>query len=387
MAARRRLVVEADGGSRGNPGPAAYGGVVRDAGTGEVLATFAEPVGVTTNNVAEYRGLITGLRTARDIAHDASVEARLDSKLVVEQMSGRWKIKHPDMRVLATEARGIFPADQVTYTWVPREQNALADRLLNEALDAAGGPAPGSSGSKPTGGLSSGHDQSGGVSSAAPTADTSTRGWGAATGTATTFLLVRHGETEMSPQKRFSGVRSDPSLTPRGRAQARAIADAVARRGDIDAVVSSTLRRARETAEVAGEALGAPVQEDEAWRETDFGDWDGHTFGEIARRWPDELTAWLASSAVAPPGGETFDEVAQRVGAARDRLLRRHEGQTVLVVTHVTPVKTVVCQALGAPLQALYRMELDTGSLTIVAAYPDGNASLRSFNDTAHLAK
>lgn len=138
MPARRRLIVEADGGSRGNPGPAAYGGVVRDAGSGEVLETFAEPVGVATNNVAEYRGLVTGLRRAREIDPDAVVEARLDSKLVVEQMSGRWKIKHPDMRALAVEARAAFPPDRVSYVWVPREQNALADRLLNEALDAAG---------------------------------------------------------------------------------------------------------------------------------------------------------------------------------------------------------------------------------------------------------
>ncbi len=137
MAGPRRLVVEADGGSRGNPGPAAYGAVVRDAGTSEVLAERAEHIGRASNNVAEYRGLIAGLTAAREIDPDAQVEVRLDSKLVVEQMSGRWKIKHPDMRPLAMQAMAILPRERVAFTWVPRESNAHADRLANEALDAA----------------------------------------------------------------------------------------------------------------------------------------------------------------------------------------------------------------------------------------------------------
>ncbi|MYS65278.1 reverse transcriptase-like protein, partial [Streptomyces sp. SID5473] len=130
------FVVEADGGSRGNPGPAGYGAVVLDPVTGETLAEAAEYIGVATNNVAEYKGLIAGLRAARDIAPDASVRVRMDSKLVVEQMSGRWKIKHPDMKPLAAEAARIFPRSAVTYEWIPREQNKHADRLANEAMDA-----------------------------------------------------------------------------------------------------------------------------------------------------------------------------------------------------------------------------------------------------------
>ncbi|WP_267244272.1 reverse transcriptase-like protein, partial [Streptomyces sp. PR69] len=130
------LVVEADGGSRGNPGPAGYGAVVRDAATGETLAERAEYIGVATNNVAEYKGLIAGLTAARELAADATVRVRMDSKLVVEQMSGRWKIKHPDMKPLAAEAGRIFPASQVTYEWIPREKNKHADRLANEAMDA-----------------------------------------------------------------------------------------------------------------------------------------------------------------------------------------------------------------------------------------------------------
>ena len=133
----RRLVVEADGGSRGNPGPAAWGAVVRDADTGEVLAELAEVIGTATNNVAEYSGLVAGLRAAQAIDPGASVVVRLDSKLVIEQMAGRWQAKNPTLRALAAQARSVFPDERVSWRWVPRAENAHADRLLNEALDAA----------------------------------------------------------------------------------------------------------------------------------------------------------------------------------------------------------------------------------------------------------
>ena len=101
----RRLIVEADGGSRGNPGPAGYGALVRDADTHRVLAERAASVGRATNNVAEYGGLVAGLQAALDLDPTAEVEVRMDSKLVVEQMSGRWQVKHPDMKQLALQAR------------------------------------------------------------------------------------------------------------------------------------------------------------------------------------------------------------------------------------------------------------------------------------------
>jgi ribonuclease H / adenosylcobalamin/alpha-ribazole phosphatase len=130
----RRLIVEADGGARGNPGPAAYGAVVRDAQTSQVLAAEGLPIGRATNNVAEYRGLIAGLEMARELDPAAALEVRMDSKLVIEQMAGRWKVKHADMKVLALEANRLRPAT-VTWTWVPRELNKAADALVNRALD------------------------------------------------------------------------------------------------------------------------------------------------------------------------------------------------------------------------------------------------------------
>lgn len=134
--AQRVLQVEADGGSRGNPGVAGYGALVRDPATGEILMTDAAPLGRASNNVAEYSGLVAGLKMAKAIDPDARVHVKMDSKLVVEQMSGRWKIKHEDMRRLAATARGVLPPAQVTYEWIPRAQNKDADRLSNEAMDA-----------------------------------------------------------------------------------------------------------------------------------------------------------------------------------------------------------------------------------------------------------
>jgi len=134
-----RLIVEADGGARGNPGPAAYGAVVRDAKTSKVLAAEGLPIGHATNNVAEYRGLIAGLEMVRELDPGAAVEVRMDSKLVIEQMAGRWKVKHADMKALALQAAQLRPAT-VTWTWVPRELNKAADALVNRALD--GDPVP-----------------------------------------------------------------------------------------------------------------------------------------------------------------------------------------------------------------------------------------------------
>jgi broad specificity phosphatase PhoE len=205
-------------------------------------------------------------------------------------------------------------------------------------------------------------------------------------GTPTTFVLLRHGETALTPEKRFSGGGgSDPELSERGRAQAELTAAALAAHGTIQAVVSSPLLRCRQTAQAVADRLGLEVGVDEGLRETNFGAFEGLTFAEAKERYPAELDAWLASARTAPPGGESFAAVGRRVALSRDRLLARYQGRTVLVVSHVTPVKTLVRLALGAPPESLYRMELSAAALSAVQYYADGNASLRFFNDTSHL--
>ena len=379
----RGLVVEADGGSRGNPGPAGYGALVRDAATGEVLAEVAESIGKATNNVAEYRGLIAGLRAAAELDPSARVEVRMDSKLVVEQMSGRWKIKHPDMVPLALEARELASGlGSVEYTWVPRDRNAHADRLANEAMDAA---ARGERWSRRTGDSAapSPAPERPAPEGAARERPAPSRPWSAASGTPTTTLLLRHGETPLSIEKRFAGV-SDVPLTDNGLAQARAAARALKGRG-VDAIVTSPLGRCRATAAEVAAATGAEVSVEEGFRETDFGAWEGLTFAEAGRRWPEELKRWMADPGAAPPGGESFTEVDRRVRAALGRLKDRHRHRTVVVVSHVTPIKMLVREALGAPMASLYRMRLDVASLSAIDWYDDGPANLTSFNDAHHL--
>jgi probable phosphoglycerate mutase len=131
----RSVVVEADGGSRGNPGNAAYGAVLKDADTGEVIAEDGTTIGVASNNVAEYHGLLAGLEAALERDPAASLHVRLDSKPVVEQMTGRWKIKHPDMQVLAGRARSLIAERDVSFEWVPRLENRRADAAANESMD------------------------------------------------------------------------------------------------------------------------------------------------------------------------------------------------------------------------------------------------------------
>jgi broad specificity phosphatase PhoE len=199
----------------------------------------------------------------------------------------------------------------------------------------------------------------------------------------TATLLLRHGETPMSVQKRYAG-RSDVPLTETGVLQAAAAAKRLASAG-IGVIVTSPLLRATQTAQEVAEVTGAPVVTDEGFRETDFGAWEGLTFAEVRQRWPADLTAWLADPAVAPPGGESLVEVGARVTEALHRVLTGHQQQTILIVSHVTPIKTLVAAALLAPPAALYRMHLDVAALSEIDWYADGPAVLRSFNDTGHL--
>lgn len=349
------VVVEADGASRGNPGPAAYGAAVLDPVTGAVLAERAEAIGKATNNVAEYRGLIAGLSAAAELgAH--SVAVRMDSKLVVEQMSGRWQVKHQVMRELAREAGTLRQQfDEVTFEWVPREENKHADRLANEALDRTPG--------KPVRTAISGS-------------------WTQPTSTRTRLVLVRHGATEHSAEERFSG-RNELPLDERGRQQAARLA---ARDfGKVAAVVSSPLRRALETAEVLATRRDQSVDVVADLVETDFGVWEGLTFAEAVEADPADMRRWQRSPSVAPPGGESFGDVGVRVERARAALTSKYPDATVVAVTHVTPIKLLVCSALGAPPVAMFRLYLDTASVSIVDYYADGNASVRLVNDTGHL--
>lgn len=359
-----RVVVEADGGSRGNPGPAGFGAVVFDADSGAVLAERAEPIGIQTNNVAEYRGLIAGLSAARDVGA-RFVAVRMDSKLVVEQMSGRWQVKHPSMVPLAREARELRKSFQdVTFEWIPREKNTHADRLANEAMDRGAGKS---------------------VRTAKPSACApEPAAWTPRTSPPTRLILVRHGATAHSAERRFSG-RNALTLDALGERQAAALARRASSFGPVAGVVSSPLPRARQTADAIAAALGLSVLENAELAEVDFGRWEGLTFAEANAAHPRELADWTASPEVAPPDGESFTDLGRRVRRGRDAVISAFPGRTAVVVTHVSPIKTLTRMALDAPPAAMFRLYLDTASVSIIDYHDDGSCSVRLFNDTSHL--
>ncbi|WSJ20104.1 bifunctional RNase H/acid phosphatase [Nocardia sp. NBC_01327] len=226
-------------------------------------------------------------------------------------------------------------------------------------------------------GLSAGAGSASGAKDSAP-------GWTGAMGKPTRLLLLRHGQTELSVERRYSG-RGNPPLTELGRAQAAAAAKMLANKGNIAAIVSSPLGRARETAEAAGRALGLPVRVLDGLIETDFGAWEGLTFPEAAQQDPELHARWLGDPSVPPPGGESFDQVRERIEAVRRDLVSLYPGANVLVVSHVTPIKMLLQLALGVGPEILYRLHLDLASLSIAEFYSDGGSSVRLANDTSYL--
>ena len=213
-------------------------------------------------------------------------------------------------------------------------------------------------------------------------ASSASANWTGQTGQPTRLLLLRHGQTKLSVDRRYSG-RMDPELTELGQAQAAAAAAgirSVEGADQVSAVLSSPLRRAWQTAEPLAAALGLPVTAHEGLLETDFGAWDGLTFAEARERDPELHRRWLGDETVAAPGGESFAAVGQRVAQLRDELVSERPGETLVLVSHVTPIKMLLRMALAAGPSLLYRMHLDLASLSIVELYPDGGASVRLVN-------
>ena len=381
------VLLEADGGSRGNPGPAGFGALIRDADTGEVIAQVAESIGRASNNVAEYRGLIGGLELYAEHTPDALLEVRMDSKLVIEQMAGRWKVKHANMRPLAVAAQRLAPFGTV-WTWVPRELNSAADRLANLAMDAAKRgevfdvrTAGGSQSADPTPEAMEPVEPGAAEPVLAGRAPNPMVGWRETDRQPTTIVFLRHGETKHTAAKKFSGPGGDdPGLNPIGREQSQRAANALAADGGFDVLISSPLRRTRETAEIVSEALDLPMEIVAGFRECAFGDWDGYTLSEVEERWPADLRSWLESMAFAPPGGESMIAVRERVEKTLIETLSTYAGKKVVVVSHVNPIKLAVRYCLDAPLESLHRMLLAPASLTTLSFYDSGACVLRQFS-------
>jgi broad specificity phosphatase PhoE len=200
---------------------------------------------------------------------------------------------------------------------------------------------------------------------------------------ATRVLLVRHGSTEHSLEGRFSGRNGLP-LDARGQGQARAIAAHIGGLGPVDAVISSPLRRARQTAQAIVDRVGGVVEIHDDLIETEFGEWEGLTIEETHLKWPELLAEWLRRADVAPPSGESFAEVEARATRGLQEILSARRGQRIVLVSHVTPIKTLLRLALAAPQETMFRFHLDTASLSVVDYYADGTSSVRTINNAEH---
>lgn len=440
-----RLRVESDGGSRGNPGLAGAGSSVVDpasaiAGDPQELACQWEYIEKATNNVAEYHGLVNGLTLAAEVAEkmgestaETSVDVFMDSKLIVEQMCGRWKIKHPDMKPLAQQVKALErDFAHVTYTWVPRAQNKRADELANRAMDdkesgvtfdlpasaespsspsddATSSPAAAPSDKAPSEASGNGSGEGvGGVEQKGEEKKPTAPDWHGSH-KPTRMLLLRHGETQLSVDRKFSGL-GDPELTERGEWQAAQAAQYIGDRGGISAVISSPLQRAQQTAQAvvdalagagagdgagsgpsAGDGAGADdtgagsVTVDDGLIEMDFGTWEGMTFADVRANYPDEHRDFFYNSTSAPPDGESQEDVYNRMSEVVDRLVREHEGENIVLVSHVTPIKAIIRHALKGNGSCFRTMHLDLAGLSIVEFYGDGNSVVRRVNDTHYL--
>lgn len=362
----RVLLVEADGGSRGNPGTAGYGALVREPTSGRILAERAEPLGIASNNVAEYRGLIAGLEAARDLDPSARIEVRMDSKLVVEQMSGRWRIKHPDMADLARQARAVVAdivaaAGSVRYEWIPREANQAADRLSNDAMDGKtirrdlAHEAP---------------EEPSALDGASPTRAPSTPSSPsprAASGPGPRILLVRHGVTSFTEEGRLDGRGgADPALSALGREQARNAGQLAAQflPAGRSQVVTSSLLRARQTGAAVADALQAPTRVDPHFDEQAFGVWDGALIADLIAQPQAGFRTMRDDPDFAPQDGESRRELASRVVPAWMDLAAA--GGQVALVCHRIVIHVLLQHLLDLSDSGAWRLDVGPGSVTAV---------------------
>ncbi len=398
-----RLVVNTDGGARGNPGEAGFGFVIRDE-SGRVLAERGGYLGRATNNVAEYTAIAAALELIAAAGLDAEVEVRADSRLVVEQLSGRWRIRNDGLHVLAQRVRDALDPRRVRYVWVPREENRDADALANQAMDtrsvvgrgdlaAAAGPGvvlpeagreareeAGESGPvTPDPLVDAGIPVEGEVPWPPRLRKPSGALFYFGTDLPVTLVFVRHGETALTEAHGFSGgSEPGPPLSARGRAQASRVAALLERIPELwpdvgapAALWASPMVRTQETAAVVAERLGLTVEIEEDLREVDFGRWQGLRPWEIHDQYPGLFARWYESADLPAPDGESPSQVQDRVERVARRALAEHSGRTVVLVCHSAVTKVGVSGLVDMPPGAWQRVRVPPASVSIVRLWPD----------------
>ena len=372
-----KLIVEADGGSRGNPGIAGSGALVIDSGTGKILREISQSVGIATNNVAEYTAVLLGLEAALEIDPNAEIVVRMDSKLVVEQMSGRWKIKHPDMISLGAKVQKLMQGARVSFVWIPREENSRADALANKAMDGEQLPVAAA--------IEYNFNEPSSIRAPRPT-----------TNLATTLILVRHGRTHLTESRKISGgTGENPDLSDLGKTDAAQVANEIAKFGQSGnfgflsaptAIIHSPIKRAAQTADAISKAISVATTPKAELAEIGFGDWDGLSNEEVFTAFEDEYQAWRGSFEVAPPDGESLKDFDARVRSAFDYIIENFAGQTVVVVAHVMPIRALLRIANDASIAGFWRPNIGPASISVARYWGYEAAEVVCVNSTAHLS-
>lgn len=362
------IIAYADGASRGNPGLASYGAVIYQDDM--EIARLNGALGIATNNVAEYSGVIAILEHTATHFPNSELHVRMDSKLVVEQLSGRWKIKSPDMAQLAIKARSLIGNRKVTFEWVPREQNSVADALANQALDA-----PNESRFEPALAMTQPKSIRAPRQSVEPT----------------TVFAIRHGHTQSTESGLISGSSDDPSLSELGFQEADAVAailPELARRFDLalpSKVIHSTQLRATQTARAVAESLNAGMHSSERLREISFGDWERYSMGELERDISHEIENWRGSMTQKPPGGESVADLENRVLAELTEQILANPGGSIAVVAHMMPMRAIARKALVAGVDVSWSLQFQPASVSIYRFFGTEFAETFTLNYCAHL--
>ena len=196
--------------------------------------------------------------------------------------------------------------------------------------------------------------------------------------------MVRHGQTADSVRHLFSGSGGiDPELTELGHQQAQQAAQRVQESsapGDYSVLIASPLRRTQQTAQYLAESLDLPIVTDNRLRECDFGEWEGYTMGEVLERYPTVAAAWMQDPECVPPGGESLAAVRRRLQSFREDVTAQYGGTNVLMVSHVTPIKSLLWEGLGEVDTVFYRLFLDLASISVAEFYHDGGSTVRLVN-------
>ena len=364
------MLIQADGASRGNPGEASFGVIICDD-SGLVLAELSEAIGIATNNEAEYRGVIAGLRLATERFPDQRIRVELDSKLVVEQASGRWKIKSEGLRPLLSELLQLCHDRDVQFHWIPREKNFRADALANLALDRKAQPLPDSSSSVLVARPSS-------VRAPIPTLPP------------TDLYLIRHGSTSDTHARLISGGAADPELSAVGRAEALKAASGIRQIASLfelatpELLLHSPQRRARQTAEILASEIGAAIEQVDELREISFGDWEGLSQDQLAQL--PEALAWRGSLEASPPNGESLLQLESRVLPVLERAILQNAGRGVALVSHMMPTRAMLARLLAAGPGIYWGMNLKPASISAVRSFGNQLVEAQTINYCAHLS-